>query len=121
MAARTLGTLTTAAKDRALHAAADAVLANIRGILAGNAEDLDAARAAGTPAAMLDRLALNPSASTASPPACVRWPGCRIRSVRCCRGRTPAERAAAASAAGSAGWVGIVYEGRPNVTVDAFG
>ena len=60
VAARTLGSLTTTAKDRALHAAADAVLAHVHQILAANAEDLDAARAAGTPEAMLDRLALNP-------------------------------------------------------------
>ena len=59
-AARTLGSLTTAVKDRALHAAADAVLAHTHQILAANATDLDSARAGGTPEAMLDRLALNP-------------------------------------------------------------
>src|SRR5687768_12251419 len=60
VAARTLGILSTAAKDRALHAAADALLARTHDILSANAKDLDAAREAGTPAAMLDRLALNP-------------------------------------------------------------
>src|ERR1700754_1251545 len=60
VAARTLGTLTTATKDRALHAAADSVLARVDQILTANAEDVDAARASGTPEAMLDRLALNP-------------------------------------------------------------
>ena len=59
-AARELDTLTTTVKDRALHTAADAVLGAVDAILAANAEDLDAARAAGTPDAMLDRLALNP-------------------------------------------------------------
>ena len=49
VAARTLGSLTTTAKDRALHAAADAVLAHVHQILAANAEDLDAARAAARP------------------------------------------------------------------------
>jgi len=44
VAARTLGSMTTAVKDRALHAAADAVLANVEQILAANAEDLAAAR-----------------------------------------------------------------------------
>lgn len=43
VAARTLGTLTTVVKDRALHAAADAVLARTHQILAANAADLDAA------------------------------------------------------------------------------
>ena len=60
VAARVLGTLTTAEKDRALHAAADAVLAHTHQILAANARDLQAARESGTPEAMLDRLALNP-------------------------------------------------------------
>ncbi|MGB9224778.1 MAG: gamma-glutamyl-phosphate reductase, partial [Mycobacterium sp.] len=60
VAARRLATLPTAVKDRALHAAADELLANCDRILAANAEDLDAARAADTPTAMLDRLALNP-------------------------------------------------------------
>src|ERR1700712_3236300 len=59
-AARTLGSLTTTVKDRALHAAADAVLAHVHQILAANAEDRHTARAAGTPEALLDRLALNP-------------------------------------------------------------
>src|ERR1700757_4168750 len=60
VAARVLATLSTADKDRALHAAADAPLSDMHAILAANAEDLDAARAAGTSEALLDRLALNP-------------------------------------------------------------
>lgn len=84
VAGRTLATLSTVTKDRALHAAADAVLAHAEQIITANGADLETARAAGTSDAMLDRLALNPSASTASPPACDRWPGCPTRSVRCC-------------------------------------
>jgi len=60
VAARALATLNTATKNRALHAAADSVLAHVHEILAANAADLDAARATGTPDAILDRLALNP-------------------------------------------------------------
>ncbi len=60
VAARTLATFSTETKNRALHAAADAVLARGHEILAANDRDLEAARAAGTPDAMLDRLALNP-------------------------------------------------------------
>src|SRR5262245_41530198 len=60
VAARTLAVLPTVAKDHALQAAATAIVANAEQILAGNAEDLAAARALDTPAAMLDRLALNP-------------------------------------------------------------
>ena len=53
VAARELATLSTETKDRALHAAAEALLARTHDILAANALDLDAARAAGTPTAML--------------------------------------------------------------------
>ncbi|MBX9639238.1 MAG: gamma-glutamyl-phosphate reductase, partial [Mycobacteriaceae bacterium] len=43
VAARILSSTPTVVKDRALHAAADALLANADQILAANAEDLDAA------------------------------------------------------------------------------
>src|ERR1700687_1476511 len=59
-AARTIATLSTTIKDRALHAAADYLLLHVHEILAANAADLEAARATGTPEAMLDRLALDP-------------------------------------------------------------
>ena len=60
VAARELATLSTAAKNSALHAAADNVLREAAAVLAANKEDLAAAKAAGTPDAMLDRLALDP-------------------------------------------------------------
>ena len=60
VAARTLASVPTEVKNRALHAAADEVLTQADQILTANAGDLESARAAGTPAAMLDRLALNP-------------------------------------------------------------
>jgi glutamate-5-semialdehyde dehydrogenase len=60
VAARVLAALSTAAKDQALYAAAEAVVAHTDPILAANAEDVDAARSAGTPTAMIDRLALDP-------------------------------------------------------------
>jgi glutamate-5-semialdehyde dehydrogenase len=53
VAARGLGTLDAATKNRALHAAADFVLAQVHRILTANAEDLDAARASGTPESIL--------------------------------------------------------------------
>src|SRR3954452_23384315 len=59
LAARELATLSTAAKNSALHAAADNVLREASSVLAANKEDLAAAKAAGTPEAMLDRVALN--------------------------------------------------------------
>ncbi len=58
-AARRLSFSDTAAKDRALRGAARAILAAEPAILAANAEDLAAARAAGQNAAYLDRLMLD--------------------------------------------------------------
>src|SRR6201992_1964572 len=60
VASRVLALLPTVAKDQALRSAAEALAAHVDLILAANAEDLKAARAAGTPTAMLDRLALDP-------------------------------------------------------------
>src|SRR3954463_2608538 len=60
VAARELATLSTATKNSALHAGADNVLREASNVLAANKEDLGAAKAAGTPDAILDRLALNP-------------------------------------------------------------
>ena len=59
VASRVLALLPTVAKDQALQSAAEAIAAHAELILAANAEDLKAARAAGTPTAMLDRLALD--------------------------------------------------------------
>lgn len=59
VASRVLALLPTVAKDQALRSAADAVTAHAELILSANAEDVEAARAAGTPTAILDRLALD--------------------------------------------------------------
>jgi glutamate-5-semialdehyde dehydrogenase len=58
-ASRTLGHMPTAAKDRALSAMADALLAGRDALLRANAEDLAEAERNGLSRAMLDRLALN--------------------------------------------------------------
>jgi len=59
-AARTLATASRATKDAALGAMADRLLAAQDTILAANAEDVAAAEAAGTSAALIDRLRLTP-------------------------------------------------------------
>ena len=59
VAAYVLASLPTVAKDQALYVAAEAIVANTDRVLAANAEDLCAARATNTPAAMIDRLALD--------------------------------------------------------------
>ena len=120
-AARTLGSLTTAVKDRALHAAADAVLAHTHQILAANATDLDSARAGGTPEAMLDRLALNPQRIDGIAAGLRQVAGLPDPIGEVLRGRTMPNGLQVRQQRVPLGVVGMVYEGRPNVTVDAFG
>ena len=120
-AARTLGSLTTAVKDRALHAAADAVLAHTHQILAANATDLENARAGGTPEAMLDRLALNPQRIDGIAAGLRQVAGLPDPVGEVLRGRTMPNGLQVRQQRVPLGVVGMVYEGRPNVTVDAFG
>ena len=121
VAARTLGTLNTATKNRALHAAADSVLARVHEILAANTEDLDAARAAGTPEAMLDRLALNPNRVDGIAAGLRQVAGLPDPVGEVLRGSTLPNGLQIRQQRVPLGVVGMVYEGRPNVTVDAFG
>ncbi|WP_280426626.1 glutamate-5-semialdehyde dehydrogenase [Nocardia carnea] len=121
VASRVLAQLTTAQKNEALHAAADALLAAADTVLEANGEDLVAAKAAGTEDSLLDRLRLTKDrvdgiASGLRQVAALPDPvgvvergstlpnGLEIRQVRV-----------------PLGVVGMVYEARPNVTVDAFG
>ncbi|MGO9509830.1 MAG: glutamate-5-semialdehyde dehydrogenase, partial [Mycobacterium sp.] len=121
VAARRLATLPTAVKDRALHAAADELLANCDRILAANAEDLDAARAADTPTAMLDRLALNPQRIDGIAAGLRQVAGLPDPIGEVLRGYTLPNGLELRQQRVPLGVVGMIYEGRPNVTVDAFG
>lgn len=121
IASRALVTLSTVTKNRALHAAADAVLSHAHDILAANAEDLDAARAAGTAEAMLDRLALNPQRIDGIAAGLRQVAGLPDPVGEVLRGSTLPNGLQLRQQRVPLGVVGIVYEGRPNVTVDAFG
>jgi glutamate-5-semialdehyde dehydrogenase len=121
VAARALATLSTDTKNRGLNTAADHVLMSSRQILEANQQDLDAARAAGTPEAMLDRLALNPSRIEGIADGLRQVAGLPDPLGEVLRGRTLPNGLQLRQQRVPLGVVGIVYEGRPNVTVDAFG
>ncbi|MFD6400368.1 glutamate-5-semialdehyde dehydrogenase [Nocardia sp. NPDC060249] len=121
VASRVLAQLTTAQKNDALHAAADALLAAADRVLAANAEDIATAQAAGTEENLLDRLRLTKDrvdgiasglrqVATLPDPVGVVVRGSTLpNGLEIRQTRVPL------------GVVGMVYEARPNVTVDAFG
>ena len=121
VAARELATLSTDTKNSALNAAADNLLRDAAAILHANAEDLAAAKAAGTPEAMLDRLALNPNRIDGIAAGLRQVAGLADPIGEVLRGHTLPNGLQLRQQRVPLGVVGIVYEGRPNVTVDAFG
>jgi glutamate-5-semialdehyde dehydrogenase len=118
-AARTLTRVSRAQKDAALHAVADALLERQDEILRANETDIQAARASGTSAALLDRMLLTPArleaiaADTRSvadlpDPVGEQFEAAELpNGLRLHKRRTPL------------GVVSMIYEARPNVTVDA--
>jgi glutamate-5-semialdehyde dehydrogenase len=118
-AARVLALTDTARKDAALAAMAAAISTRKADILAANAQDLAEAKATGTTAAFLDRLALDDKRiagmaesldvvrTLADPVGAVTEQWTRPNGMTIERVRVPL------------GVVGIIYESRPNVTADA--
>ncbi|HKH19219.1 MAG TPA: glutamate-5-semialdehyde dehydrogenase [Solirubrobacteraceae bacterium] len=118
-AARELATLDSATKDRALLAVADALEARTPEILEANARDLEAGRESRLSAALMDRLALDPGRTGAiargvreivalPDPVGEVIGGSRLANgLQMRKVRVPL------------GVVAVVYEARPNVTIDA--
>ncbi|HSI39340.1 MAG TPA: glutamate-5-semialdehyde dehydrogenase [Xanthobacteraceae bacterium] len=118
-AARAVALASPQTKRTALLAAAEAIRAAGPAILAANAEDVRAARAAGTQSALIDRLSLDEKrlagvadavamiAELPDPVGAVTERWTRPNGLTMERVRTPL------------GVVGVIYESRPNVTADA--
>src|SRR3954467_8937352 len=118
-ASRRLAALPTAEKDAALHRIADALEARTAEILEANARHLEAGREAGVSAALIDRLTLDPERIAAiaaqvrdiaalPDPVGEVLDGFRLpNGLDVAKTRTPL------------GVVAVVYEARPNVTIDA--
>jgi glutamate-5-semialdehyde dehydrogenase len=120
-ASRAMAKADTGTKNRALLTIAAAIRRDKDKLLAANQQDMDAARTAGMEAAMLDRLALSEKsiatmaegleqiAALADPIGEITDLKYRPSGIQVGRMRVPL------------GVIGIIYEARPNVTVDAAG
>ncbi len=121
VASRALAQLTTAQKNDALHAAADALLASADRVLAANDADIETARAAGTQENLLDRLRLTKARIDGIASGLRQVAGLPDPVGVVVRGSTLPNGLEIRQTRVPLGVVGMVYEARPNVTVDAFG
>ncbi|MCX0273889.1 glutamate-5-semialdehyde dehydrogenase [Nocardia zapadnayensis] len=121
VASRVLAQLTTDRKNEALHAAADALLAAAGTLLDANGEDLVAAKAAGTEDSLLDRLRLTKDRIDGIASGLRQVAGLPDPVGVVERGSTLPNGLEIRQIRVPLGVVGMVYEARPNVTVDAFG
>jgi glutamate-5-semialdehyde dehydrogenase len=108
-------------KDGALHAMADALIAHRDDLLAANREDVAAGREAGTPEGMLDRLSLDEGRIEAMAQGLRDVAGLPDPVGEVVRGYTLSNGLEVRQVRVPMGVVAIVYEARPNVTVDAAG
>jgi glutamate-5-semialdehyde dehydrogenase len=120
-AAAELAVASRAVKDAALGAMADALGARAGEILAANDSDVDGARAAGTSEAMIDRLALSEQRIGGMAQGLRDIAGLPDPVGEVVRGSTLPNGLELRQVRVPFGVVGIIYEGRPNVTADAAG
>jgi glutamate-5-semialdehyde dehydrogenase len=116
-----LAPLPRARKDAALLAMADALVAATDRVLAANATDLSRGRDNGMAEAMLDRLALNADRVAAMAEGLRQVAGLPDPVGEVVRGSTLPNGLELRQVRVPLGVVGIIYEARPNVTVDAAG
>lgn len=121
VASRTLATATRTVKDAALHAMADALVAQSARIVAANAEDLERGRANDMSEGLLDRLALDDERIAGIADALRYLAGLPDPVGEIKRGSTLPNGLRLLQKAVPMGVVGMIYEARPNVTVDAAG
>ena len=121
LASRRLAQLTRGQKDTALLALADAVDAATADVVAANAEDLDRGRAKGLPENLLDRLTLDAERVHAVADALRQIATLPDPVGEVVRGSTLANGLQIRQVRVPMGVVGMIYEARPNVTVDAAG
>ncbi|MFC7876656.1 glutamate-5-semialdehyde dehydrogenase [Isoptericola sp. NPDC057391] len=121
VASRTLATATRATKDAALHALADALEAAAGEIVTANADDLARGRDRGLSDGLLDRLALTPVRIGAIAGALRELAGLPDPVGEVVRGQTLPNGLRLRQLRVPMGVVGMIYEARPNVTVDAAG
>ena len=120
-ASHELALATRAAKDRALLAMADALLARQDEVLAANTEDVERAEADGTPPNIIDRLRLTPDRLAAMAQGLRDVAALPDPVGEVVRGSTLANGLELRQVRVPFGVVGMIYEARPNVTADAAG
>ena len=121
VAAAALALLTRAVKDRALLAMADALLDRRAEILAANEQDVHAAIAAGTADSLVDRLRLTASRVDGMASGLRELAGLPDPVGTVVRGSVLPNGLHLTQLRVPLGVVAIIYEARPNVTVDAAG
>ncbi|MFC6077641.1 glutamate-5-semialdehyde dehydrogenase [Microbispora bryophytorum] len=118
-AATVLAPMPRAPKDAAPSAAADALEAATDEIVAANAVDVDRARESGTSEAMIDRLRLDAGRIAKIADAVREVADLPDPVGEVVRGSTLPNGLELRQVRVPLGVIGIIYEGRPNVTVDA--
>ena len=118
-ASRLLATLGSGVKDEALEAIADALIARSDEILEANARDLEAGRENGLSAALLDRLALDRSRIEGMAAGVRRIAALPDPVGEVIDGSRLANGLDMRKVRVPLGVIAVVYEARPNVTIDA--